>query len=498
MNDPTPVPTQESGSLPVPAVFDPAGHDADAPDLAASDTVVLLLAAGGHLDWASEAAVALSTAWARGGRRIVLADLHLETPSLHERVGLSNLEGMVDIFLYGSSIARSARPVRGAGFYLISAGTYEADAEAIYLHPRWPKLVAGFRDASASLVLFAPLETADLHALSRWVDRVVLLGDPRDPRRLAPFRERQVPVDASLVPPPPAPFPFADELPVLEQTLEAPPRRLRTAAETESPAGSPHGFSEDRDLLLPPPPPREPRSGGRRVWPLLLAVLLGMGLLGLLGYLMAGGQPGLFGGALSGTGLADGVVSPEPDAASAPGRSGEALPFSVQVKAFSSFPAARQELGAQQARFDSVPFFVSPEEVQGVLYFKILAGLAADTAGANRLQGELIDSGAINPEDAVGAWSLIRPTPFAFDLGEFGTEQEARARADSLLAREIPTYAVQMPYSDGSGRWQLYGGAYPDSASADALRRRLVAVGLQPRLVLRLGRPSTGEGSAAP
>lgn len=479
MIDPTSYLGQGTGSLPRPIVVDPSAADAVVPEIEPMGPVVLLLVAGDHLAWAAEVAVALSTAWARNGRRIVLADLHLETPVLHEQVGLTNLEGMVDIFLYGASIARSARPVRGRSFYLISAGTYEPDAEAIYLHPRWPKLVAGFRDADASLVLFAPAEGADLEALSRWVDRVVLLGPPRSATLLAPLVEQGVAVDALLVPPA-AEVALPPEVPAAEHTWEAPPPR----------------FDEDRELLLPPPPDRSEPRRRRRMWPLLIGLLIGMGLLGWLGYVMAGNQPGLF-GSLVGPGGADTASSRVRATPRTPGRAGEPLPFSVQVKAFSSFPAARQELGAQQGRFAAVPFFISPEEVQGVLYFKILAGLALDTAEANRLQGFLIDSGAINPEDAIGAWSLIRPTPFSFDLGEFRSAEEASARADSLLAHEIPTYTVQMPYSDGSRRWQLYGGAYPDSASADAMRQRLRSAGVQPRLVLRLGQPSRGEEAAA-
>ncbi len=230
--------------------------------------------------------------------------------------------------------------------------------------------------------------------------------------------------------------------------------------------------------------------GSRRGWLVALAVLVGMAVLAWVGYLAAGDRPRLS------NRLAPGAAPGEGAGAAASTRTGEALPFSVQVKAFSSFTAARQELLAQTGRYGGVLFFVSPEEVQGVLYFKIMAGLAADTAMANALQARLAEAGAIDPEDTAGAWNMIRPTPFAFDLGEFSSAGRAMLRADSLLAREVPSYAVAMPYSDGPRRWQLYGGAYPDSASAEAMRQRLRAAAVEPRLVLRVGESGAG-GEAA-
>lgn len=485
-------PFTEAGlrSLPAPSVLVPS--DADALELEPSGPVVLLLASADHLAWAADAAVALGTAWARDGRRIVLADLHLENPLLHERVGVENLEGVADIFLYGASIARSARPVRGRGFYLISAGTYEPDGEAVYRNPRWPKLVAGFRDANASLLLFAPAETADLEALARWVDGAVLLGTPRAPFSLDPLMDAGVPVDARLVPPGevPAPLPVepvtapeADPAPVAPPpVIEAAPRRSRP----------------DRELQLPPPPERPARRPRGRGWLVALVVLIAMGALAWAGYLMAGDRIApLLGGRTGAAGASEtAMAAPAPPAA--PTRLGEALPFSVQVKAFSSFPAAGQEATAQRERSPAVPFFVSPEEVQGVLYFKVMAGFATDTAAANALQARLVEAGAVDAEEATGTWSLIRPTPFAFDLGEFPSPEQAAVRADSLLAGEIPTYSVAMPYSDGSRRWQLYGGAYQDSVSAEAMRQRLLAAGVQPRLVLRLGEPRAGGEPPVP
>mgnify|MGYP006140390659 FL=1 len=46
-----------------------------------------------------------------------------------------------------------------------------------------------------------------------------------------------------------------------------------------------------------------------------------------------------------------------------------------------------------------------------------------------------------------------------------------------------------VPYTDGTERWKVYGGAYRDSASAAPMQKILTGASIQPRLVERSGRP---------
>lgn len=167
------------------------------------------------------------------------------------------------------------------------------------------------------------------------------------------------------------------------------------------------------------------------------------------------------------------------------------LVYSVQVKAFTSLAAAREEMSAAQRRLGSTLFFISPEEIQGVLYYRILAGLAADTVGANRLRDRLVQVGAVEPEDAMGAWSMVQYAPMAYRLGEFASRDAALARADSLLTLQIPSYPVAVPYSDGTLRWHLLAGAYRDSSNADRMDAMLIAAGSPAQLAPRIGLPVT-------
>src|SRR5688500_7066668 len=128
MTDSSPA-TGPDDVLPPPTLYDPADDKETPPGTDPAGAGVLLLVGDAEASWPAATALERTSAWSRGGRRIVLADLHLENPFLHEAIGDENLEGLVDVFLYGVSITRSARPVPGRGFHLLPAGTYTSDVE---------------------------------------------------------------------------------------------------------------------------------------------------------------------------------------------------------------------------------------------------------------------------------------------------------------------------------------------------------------------------------
>lgn len=511
---------------------DPSSTGANPDVLESLGTVVVLLASGDDRFRAASAAIELCAEWAAAGRRVVLADLHLESPVLHDELGVDNLEGIVDIFVYGASLARIARPVRDGSFFFIPAGTYAPDAGQIYENARWPKLVAGFRDAEAVLALFASAEDTDLRALAAWSNDLILLGAPPSPERLAEFGSSGFRV-LGLVEPSDAGGSVEVTLDnVLTEVAEAiaqgaMPRGVVSdedgEAESADLAVDDAGFVDDDDALaegfvsdstgdaeegssgvvdadpsqrvpativhrgpesdleLPPPPKRqeaEPRHISAMLW-LLLAVVI----LAALGYLVLSLRPDLLPGrsppGAEGARAAAGL--PAVVSRAAP------LPYSVPVKAFSSLAPALEEVASNQQRFQDVPFYISPESDQGILYYRVFAGTLPDTVAAGVLRERLIAEGLIEEADNVGRWNFIELTPLAFDVGEFETMAAAAARVDSLAARSIPVYATAVPYSNGSRRWQLYGGAYRDSVAAGAMRDMLTTSGVTAHLTTRSG-----------
>ncbi len=128
-------------------------------------------------DWASRAVVSVARKWAEEGRRIFLMDLGLESPTLHQVLGLPNGEGVSDAFLYGASVQHIAQSAMDGAFFFASAGTITADPEEVLTHSRWNDLAGGFSEADATLVLFIPtaLPGAD-RILSLATDLVFLAG----------------------------------------------------------------------------------------------------------------------------------------------------------------------------------------------------------------------------------------------------------------------------------------------------------------------------------
>src|SRR5205807_455704 len=101
---------------------------------------------------------ALAAAWdvaraaTRGSRRVALVDLLLETPTLHDVIGVTPTDGIVDAFEFGVSLNKTAHQVDGVFF--IAAGSNPAHTGDVFANPRWRKLQGGFRVEGALLLLY--------------------------------------------------------------------------------------------------------------------------------------------------------------------------------------------------------------------------------------------------------------------------------------------------------------------------------------------------------
>ncbi len=193
------------------------------PPLVNDAALVALVTLTDDMPWAAKAAWDIARIAARDGRRVALVDLCLEHPALHEVVGLSTTEGIVDAFEYGVSLNKAAHEVTGV--FIIPAGSDTAHPAEVYRHARWPKLQAGFRSEGALLILLLPL--AGLAQLSTTPDGVFALAPeglapsfalPRDVPLLGVVRDRWLPSNPRLSPP-------AMPVPIAEQ----PRRGLRVA-----------------------------------------------------------------------------------------------------------------------------------------------------------------------------------------------------------------------------------------------------------------------------
>src|SRR5216117_1017804 len=168
------------------------------PPLVNDAALIALIPLTHDLPWAAKAAWDIARIAARDGRRVALVDLCLETPALHETVGLHATEGIVDAFEYGVSLNKAAHEVTGV--FIIPAGSETAHPAEVYAHARWPKLQAGFRSEGALLLALLPL--TGLAQLSAAPDGVLVLAPegvgpefalPRDVPLLGVVRDRWLP-----------------------------------------------------------------------------------------------------------------------------------------------------------------------------------------------------------------------------------------------------------------------------------------------------------------
>src|SRR5688572_17348918 len=122
-----------------------------------ASTPVLLLAVGPLAQrggWSAQSAIALADSIAAGGERVVMADLSLDRPELHERVGTDNTEGLTDVFLFGASLEHVTKMLPANSFELVPAAAFTPDTEEILTHRRWSVVFEEFAATKTRLLLY--------------------------------------------------------------------------------------------------------------------------------------------------------------------------------------------------------------------------------------------------------------------------------------------------------------------------------------------------------
>ena len=111
-------------------------------------------------------------------RRVAVGDLLGDAPPIQALVEGDDLHGLVDSFVYGVSLSKIARKVPGAGeLFVMPTGTGPVDYEDLFGSNRWRRLIAGFREVGALLILAAPADAPMVHALVDVSDGAVIVGD---------------------------------------------------------------------------------------------------------------------------------------------------------------------------------------------------------------------------------------------------------------------------------------------------------------------------------
>jgi cell division septation protein DedD len=504
---------------------------------------VLLLAVGPLAQrggFAAQAAIGIADRMAATGQRVVLADLSLDNPELHERVGTDNTEGLTDVFLFGASLEHVTRMLPAHAFELIPAAPFTPDSEEILTHRRWSVVFEELAASKTRLLLYLPITVEGTGAFSDRVGHTVVLADRWETEAVKSALSTDAEILAFYAPPEaaaddvaldvpgrarPSGIPAAETTPRLadgefekiripkdsaREALIADLRKRQRAALME-PAPKITPLPEEVDVPRERAAPPAPRIGGgfppptpslgeptfattargekprRRVLlPALLVVLLVSSA--AAGWHMwndgwAYRGAGAAADRSSGAPAATSPIAPASRVAEPPLPQGRPLPYSVAIAGYQVLDQAQERVDQLRNDETSMQFFIAPTVVQGSLFYRVLAGPLPDSATAVAVRDTLM---ARRIKTFTSASDLLA-APYAFLLGSFNRRSEAQARVAEAAARGIPAYIVPIGDAGGIAQYRVYAGAYTGPGDAEFLREILEAASLPDTLVERTG-----------
>jgi hypothetical protein len=453
-------------------------------------------------EWPARAAIGLARALVPGAREVVLADLDFERPTLHELLGVANSEGVADALLFGASLERVTVQPAGEMFGFVPPGAVAPDPADLMANPAWARLAAE-QAADRLLLAFAALGAPGLDALAERIPAVVVLAEESEVAATAAMLPETIRVAGVIRPagtvaaeaaedtgtaesgevsgaeePLTGPEPgdeAAREEAVAPATADASEPEPAEPAEAEQPAAE-DAVAGQPDRPAPRPlRPARPVAPARPPWRRVLP---------WVAFLVVAGGAGWFGGRLL-AGSGESTAAQE-DAAAFDGvePAGQLLGYSVVVEAYDNLNAAAERTNALSAAAPDLLFFVAPVEIDASPFYRVMAGPVADSATARATMLRLVQQGL---KIAASEFD-VRATPLAFLVGRYEFRGDAEERMTELETRAVPTYMIEVPYTQGPVRFHVYAGAYSGPTEAALMRARLQAAGIQDTLVLRIGR----------
>ena len=129
------------------------------------------------------AEVALGIGRVQSERRpVTVIDLIGEAPPIQSLVDGDDPHGIADSFEFGISLNRIAHAVPDSGaLFVVPSGASPIDHATMFASARWRRLVGGFREVGALLILVAPADAANLAELVLATDGAVVVGDTVPP-----------------------------------------------------------------------------------------------------------------------------------------------------------------------------------------------------------------------------------------------------------------------------------------------------------------------------
>lgn len=357
--------------------------------------------------------------------------------------------GLLQCFRDGLPVSAIARPLSDDGrVFVLPSGGPEVQDRLVMESARWPRLIAGFREVDALLLLVADARTPGLETLMSTVDGVVAVDLP-------PVVVRTWPLLATVDRPEPELPPVA---PIPDR---APP----------------------------------PRRGRRGVLTAAIALVAALGAAGA--WVARAGLPPWLGRSTA----ADTVVAVE----AAPAPSGAPLPldstggadtitlgavvnpadsaiaagYTVELVAANTLPGANSRLEMAGVRLPAptlVPILLGAD---GRPWYRALTGAWRDRSDAEALLRMLRDRGLVREDEG-----RVLRAPFALLLAEGVPPDQTATVLREWQSRGIPVYALWQ--DDGSVR--LFAGAFETPGQSVLVALSLRDIGVEPVLAFRTGR----------
>ena len=418
----------------------------------------------------SEVALGLARVQAKR-RRVAIGDLFGETPPLQALVISDDPHGLVDSFIFGVSLNRIATRVEGAGeLFIMPTGLAPIDYDELFVHPRWRRLAAGFREVGALLVLVAPVDAAHLGDLVDATEGAVIVGDAVPPglsvkQSIAWLRPakggrptRSAPVARLVL--------GEGSKPLRER------RRLMAGVAgvmlTMLIAGAAYWFAS-----APFASERRARVGVASGSPEAAAVTGGALLPDRAQLALADSlrRDSVTRG-IGATPLVDSFPLLTP---ANPADSGTASAWAVRLEQTNTKSGAILDL---RGRFETVPAGTYGFDLR-TRFFLLVAGAYPARAGAESLLVQLRGRRILAP--GLGS---VTSLPFAFLVQTDVPVADVPSRLARFAARGQPVYALRQP----SGAAHLYFGAYESPRQAALAVPSVREAGVTPTLVYRIGR----------
>ena len=405
----------------------------------ALEEVAAALIIGRDADACALVAIGIARAQ-RNDRRTAIGDLTSGAGPLRAE----GVAGLVECIRDGRSISDIAQPLGEDGrLFVLPAGSGEGDRGLLFSSPRWPRLIAGFREVDALLLLVATADAPGLNALIAEVDGVIAVDLPV-------AMTRAMPLLATVDRP-------EEELPLVTPSVGA--RRQQALAREQQ---------------------RAVRTRRRRIALAIVATGASVAL-GAWALSWRGERPG--------TGPSDATPPVVADVAPAdtftlgalvnPADAEIATIFTVELVAANTPAGANSLLATRGTGLPATTIAPVPLGSDGRPWYRALTGAWHERAEAEAFLATLRERGTVRPN--VGR---VLRAPYALLLAQSVPPDDVPAALAGWAERGFTAYALLQD----DGRARLYVGAFETLDQSVLLAESLRDIGVEPLVAIRTGR----------